>query len=487
MENGTIEKRKNNAMNKKGMVTLAVIFLFLYSLNYLTPMSFGDDYLYSFLWQGESMDVPIGEQAARISSWKDLFISQRLHYFTWGGRTVAHVLVQFFLWMGKDVFNFFNAFIGIFLIAEIYWCINKGRISLDFNARKICWIFFVLWAFTPGFSTVFFWLTAACNYLWTSVILLAFLIPYIQKYYAFPKMVYDRPTLQFFMFFFGIVAGWTNENSVCFVILILIFFVYQNYEKGTMEQWMITGLTGLIIGYAFLMLAPGNAARFFSEHGDNGSWLNIDTFKKNFQMLLMIFYFQLFLWFFSIRAILTLKNLHLQNVEKRNIYLIKILCLLAFSMSAIMLFSPDFPPRSGSFGTIFLIIATGLLLNLQEKYNLELIRAKAKSLLFYVGVLYFCMTASVTVVTFYKVHTNISNLLYCVEQTRNNLKDNVLQVKEFKNISEKAEILSGFHILGFELSENESDWKNVAFARYYGIKGIRMVKEKNDNKKTEHK
>lgn len=463
-------------MNKKGILALVVIYLFLYSLNYLTPMSFGDDYLYSFLWQGKSMNVPLGEQATRISSWKDLFVSQRLHYYTWGGRTVAHVLVQFFLWMGKDVFNFLNAFVGTFLIVEIYWCINRGRISLDFNARKICWIFFVLWAFTPGFSTVFFWLTAACNYLWTSVILLAFLIPYVQKYYAFPKTVYDRPILHFFMLFFGIVAGWTNENSVCFVILLLMFFVYQNYEKGTMEKWMITGLTGLMIGYAFLMLAPGNAARFLSEHGDNGSWLNIETLKMNFQMLLMIIYFQVFLWFFSIRAIFTLKNLSLQDLEKRNIYLIKILCLLAFSTSAIMLFSPDFPPRSGFFGTLFLIIATGLLLSLQERHNLNLIHNKAKSLLFYVGILYFCMTASVTVVTFYKVHTNISNLLNCVKQADNKLKDDILQVKAFKNNDEKAEILSGFHILGFELSENESDWKNVAFARYYGIKGIRMVK-----------
>ena len=49
--------------------------------------------------------------------------------------------------------------------------------------------------------------------------------------------------------------------------------------------------------------------------------------------------------------------------------------------------------------------------------------------------------------------------------------------------SEKIEdLFSGFHIPFFELSENENRWENVAFARYYGIKGIRMEKDKDDLK-----
>ena len=97
-------------MNKKALASFAGIFLFLYILNYLTPMCFGDDYLYSFIWQGQPMFVPLGEEVPRVSSWYDLFVSQKSHYLTWGGRTVAHVLAQLFLWIGKDVFNFLNAF-----------------------------------------------------------------------------------------------------------------------------------------------------------------------------------------------------------------------------------------------------------------------------------------------------------------------------------------------------------------------------------------
>lgn len=35
--------------------------------------------------------------------------------------------------------------------------------------------------------------------------------------------------------------------------------------------------------------------------------------------------------------------------------------------------------------------------------------------------------------------------------------------------------LSGFHLGSSAFSNNENDWKNVSFARYYHIKGIRLV------------
>ena len=34
------------------------------------------------------------------------------------------------------------------------------------------------------------------------------------------------------------------------------------------------------------------------------------------------------------------------------------------------------------------------------------------------------------------------------------------------------------HITDMGISSDENDWKNAAFARYYGIKGIRIVKNK---------
>ena len=169
--------------NKKSWIVIFLIFLFMFIFNYLSPISFGDDYVYSFVWTGQSIYKPLPPDVARVASWQDLFHSQWSHYFTWGGRTVAHVLAQFFLWKGKTLFNIANALISVLLVFELYWCINKGKITFQFDCRTIIWIFFLLWACTPGFGVVFFWITGACNYLWTNVILLGFLLPYFCKYY----------------------------------------------------------------------------------------------------------------------------------------------------------------------------------------------------------------------------------------------------------------------------------------------------------------
>ena len=59
--------------------------------------------------------------------------------------------------------------------------------------------------------------------------------------------------------------------------------------------------------------------------------------------------------------------------------------------------------------------------------------------------------------------------------------DKILTVEYFKESTHKEDVLSGFHIPRFELSDNENYWVNVAFARYYGIKGVRMIKENTDS------
>ena len=69
--------------NKQSLAAFIIIYLFLYLINYLVPMAFGDDYLYSFVWQGNSMYTPLSEDAVRVASWHDLLVSQLSHYYTW--------------------------------------------------------------------------------------------------------------------------------------------------------------------------------------------------------------------------------------------------------------------------------------------------------------------------------------------------------------------------------------------------------------------
>ena len=475
-------------MNRKALLVFAGIYIFLYVLNYLTPMSFGDDYVYSFVWQGKAMSTPLPLDAVRVSSWHDLFISQWSHYFTWSGRTVAHCIIQFFFWMGKSTFNFFNAFIGILLIAEMYWCINKGRITINFKAKEAFWVFFALWAFTPAFSQVFFWVGGACNYVWTTVFLLGFLIPYLQKYYSFQDRIKEKELFGIFMFFLGILAGWSNENTICWIIVTLLLFLFVHRKSKEKELWMYTGLAGLIVGYALLMLAPGNLNRYYLDHG-NTSWFTSEIMINHFQMFFLIFLFHAFMWYFCLRSLCSLRNTKIGDGEvKKDILLAKTTCFLAFGMSAIMLFSPEFPPRSAFSSTVQLIIACGILLRVQEEYRITLVRDSAKKFLIYVGSLYLIFTSIVTLHSFYGTHLQIQKLLFSVKQAQAGISRNILIVKPFRKASDMEDLLSGLHIPNYELYNDESHWVNVAFTRYYGIEGVRMegVQIVNGKNESEH-
>lgn len=463
-------------MSKKTIAAFFSVFIFLYVLNYLTPLSFGDDYLYAFIWQGNSMFVPLNENAVRVYSWYDLIVSQWSLYFTWGGRVVGQSLTQFFVWAGKDTFNIMNAFTGTVVIAELNWCINKGKVSMSIQPAMALWTFFVLWAFAPGFSDVFFWLTGACIYLWPAAFLLCFLIPYVQKYYAFQEIIGKTCFLNFAMFFLGLLAGCGNENSICWVILALFIFLFK-HKKGTgMETWMFTGFAGLVFGYAVLIFAPGNLVRIYGEHGSG--WFGLEMLKHHFSILMVVLLFQAFLWYFSLKSVYRLrKENYWKSALQKDIILVHILLITAFGMSATMLFSPEYPTRSGFPGTIPLVIATGILLRIQKENHIELIQYGAKKILVALGALYFLLSASVTAYNLYEKHLHLQKILVAVHQLKQSPQKQILCVQPFRAVSFEENLVSGLHIPNYDLDEDESNWKNVAFARYYGIKGIRKMKK----------
>ena len=477
-------------MNRKVIITFVCIFSTFYILNSLIPRAFGDDYLYAFVWQGHSMFIPLTEDAVRISSLKDIFVSQWSHYFTWSGRAVSHTIIQLFLWLGKPVFNIFNAAVSVLLIMEIYWCAHKGKMSTQFNAGMVCCIAFMLWAFTPGFSGVFLWISGACNYLWTAVFLLAFLLPYIRKYYAFEDKLTENVFFAFLMFLLVVIVGCSNVNSICWVIMLLLVFLFANRRRKEMESWMFTGLAGLITGYALLMFAPGNIARLHveltnlnAEIGPFMSWFNTKLLGPKIDILIAVFTFQFLLWYFCLRSLFLLrKEARNDNRIEKESLLVKVLLFASFCMTFFMLFSPLFLPRSSFPGTVQLVIAVTVLLRVQGEYTTELIKEKAIKFLCVISVLYTVVTVSATFYGFYDYHIQVKELLSYVQNSRE-AKEQVITVNALTPVSETLENASGLHILSFAMSEDENFWNNVAFSRYYGIKGVRMVKQKTEQQK----
>lgn len=463
-------------MNRKVLFILACMFLFFYILNCLTPMSFGDDYVYSFVWEGHSLYEPLSEGATRLTSWTDLFASQLLHYFTWSGRIVNHTLEQFFLWTGKSVFNVCNTFVSVFLVVAIYWFSNKGVVNKQISITKLCGIFFALWAFSPKFSDVFLWVVGACNYLWPIVLLISFLLPYVRKYYLLSHRTNGNRIFGLSMFFLGLVAGCTNENTICCIIPVLIFFVYRERKSGTDDGWLYLGVAGLMTGYALLMFAPGNVMRLLAEK-NSYSWLSWKDVLENTALLFLLFvYYQVFLWYFTLRSFYNLSKNNIKNIKiEKDLLLAKIMCVASFCMTFMMIFSPSFPPRSVFPGTVFLIIAACILLRVQEEYEIPMIKKNAKIFLWSVGIIYFVITSSATFYGSYYTHVQIKELLSFVKSS-DYAKRNIIEIDSLCPVNDMVRKASWFHLMNLEISVDENDWRNVAFSRYYGIKGIRIVK-----------
>lgn len=464
-------------MNKKARLLLVSLFLFLFVFNYLSPLSMGDDYVYSFIWSGQPIYEPLPHTVKRVASLSDLCYSQWVHYFTWSGRTVSHTLAQFFLWLGKPYFNIANTVISILLVFELYWSIQKGKLSFNFNFSSLIGIFLLLWICTPGFGVIFFWLTGACNYLWTSVLLLGFFLVYIKKYYCADKILFKSFKVTPIMFLLGVLAGWTNENSVCWVVIMLLCFIIMCKKQELLERWMISGWVGLVLGYIMLLSAPGNKLRLYAETN-----IALGAFKQilfqNVWTFILILSFEFFLWYFIFRSMYVLsKNDNKNDSIIKDIKFIKALLIMGFGMTAVMFMSPNFPARSSFFGLLYLIIAAGTLLRMQCEHRIIILRESAKKFLLCLSIVFFVITAYFSFRNYYTTHVQVNNIIASFQNLDEEQKNRVFVVEKIRAYSRNARLYTTLHFTGFNISEDELEWKNVAFARYFGIKGIRARSE----------
>ncbi len=153
-------------------LTLAIIALIFFVRNALLPLA-ADDFSYAFIWDGDHVGnilYGVSDTIERVNSIDDLIRSQWSHYMTWGGRTPAHTLIQFFIWIGKIYFNVANT---LMFVALIFLIARLADVRL--STKNLLWIAFGLWLAVPEWISTMQWLTGACNYLWAGVAQLLFI------------------------------------------------------------------------------------------------------------------------------------------------------------------------------------------------------------------------------------------------------------------------------------------------------------------------
>lgn len=136
------------------------------------------------------------------------------------------------------------------------------------------------------------------------------------------------------MFILGVLAGDSNENTICWIGLSgLVYLVYYGKRKKV-ELWMAAGMAGLAMGYGLLMLSPGNILRM-KESGETFQFLFLDM--NHLRSLGFCFLVQSFLWMYLWMAYRRRKYLEMKKYG-RHIHLASWFAVMSILFNLIMLF-----------------------------------------------------------------------------------------------------------------------------------------------------
>lgn len=347
--------------NKKVVFGLLTLFFFIliFCLNRIYPL-YIDDWAYALVW----LDLP-GTSSIRpepLSGFSDILTSQYNHYMKWGGRSVVHAIAQFLLMLPPLLKYILNTS-AYLLCIYIMYLIAKNKNLVQNNLYII--IFLASFILLPSFTETTIWTTGSANYLWGTLLLLLFIYPYYRSLDNNSILKDGEIWRNVLFFLFGIIAGWTNENTAISVVgIIFVYLVYLKITKKSIPRWMLFGFIGLLIGNIVMLVAPGNFIRLNHYTDPNTTTPFLSTIRTGLTNIYHIYkqspitilsLLSIGMFIFGVRTnVLDLKN--------------RISVLALFVMSHLSIFvmiaTPFFPLRATFFATALMIICTFKLWNI---------------------------------------------------------------------------------------------------------------------------
>jgi len=432
-------------------ITVFISFALIYVLNIFHPL-FGDDWSYSLAYNG-----------SRLQNFGEILEAQYHHYFTWGGRTVVHIIAQTMLWAGEPIGDILNSLAFVALTLAIYFLAKKE--SDSYNVSLLIVINLLVWFFQPAFGQTMLWITGSANYLWGTLIIILFLIPFKRYFFDSDK---NNSYLKAAVFFFlGVIAGWTNENmAVTLVFILVVFIAYCLHSNRRMQRWVFTGFMGTIVGSILLIAAPGNYVRY-NDFAQTDSV--VSRYGSQFvEAVAGLYYYSLPLIFiFFLFCVLYYTNPR-KEVSKDVIFFSVLMFGGAIIAALAMTAAPFFPGRA-SFGlNIFFIVAISVLYA-----NLNFYKALVKGLT-YISIIFGLLFFAADYYRGYRELKNAHDVL-----AERIVQMNIAKAKGETDIVFEGESLHPqtrfFHY--WELFPYEFDWNNRMFSRYYGIKSVKMIRK----------
>ena len=229
------------------MLTLIIIFL----VNDSVPIMMDDIWYSTRLFDEEP-----------IRNLKDVIDAQTWHYYNWGGRSVAHGILQIVLLTGARGADIINMIFNV-LLTVIICKVSKVKGHI-YHAMVLG----LLYGLNANWKESMCWQSGAANYLYLTTFILFFLWCYVRALEGNEKPLWGAGI---WIFPLGLIAGWSNENMGPTVwLLTLGIIIYLWIKKYKVHWWMIAGNVTCLIGTLLVILAPGNFVRASEIPNDKG-------------------------------------------------------------------------------------------------------------------------------------------------------------------------------------------------------------------------
>ena len=450
---------ENLSWQKIFVAYLAIFFL----RNLLAPFV-ADDYSYKFIWDGAGKGNLINgidpNRLQPVENFADILISQWQHYFSWGGRTVAHVFVQFFVTHEKIFFDAAN----VLVFAALTLLIFKIGTGLPLREMKKSFLILILagiYFCAPSLIITTVWLTGTCNYLWMCTLELLFLLPFAEAYRR-KKFLIPNST-----FLIALLAGWSIEPGAAVTIFVTFVVLVHFKREKNLQPWMKIGFIFLLVGFALLIFAPGNLhrAELISDHLPPDK---IQMLYANFVGGFLPVFLREIILFVPI-IFYFVKGKTSPDATKF------ILTFAAASVLSVlvMMCAPMFPERAGFPSTIFLLVASLAalkeILPLVEKFFLGHLKIVTVFAAVWTMSLLGCLYVE------YTFHAQVEERIKIVAAHKN---DDLIVVPPIELPAWSEKILGSRTwdrltlLLGGDLKSYDSNNRNILFCRVHGLKKI---------------
>lgn len=188
-----------------------------------------------------------------LKGFGDVISAQIWHFFNWGGRSIAHGILQLTLLTGDLGANILNVLFNVLLSAVI--C-KAAKVKGIVYYAMVCGM---LYGLNANWMQTMCWQSGAANYLYMTTFILFFLWLYVRELEDAEK---DLPGVWLWILPLGLMAGWSNENMGPTVwVLSAGIIVYLWIKERKWKWWMLTGNITCLVGSALVVLAPGNFVR----------------------------------------------------------------------------------------------------------------------------------------------------------------------------------------------------------------------------------